>query len=317
MSGVNLLLETAADYERTHQVVLYTLFERSDLPALLAGVRRNEPTEWEPERQLFDLGLCGDSSRVLIELKMWSSFTDQQLRRQVAFLKEHGHRAGYILFGTSWFEYDETMVGEQTEGLGTRLGYDEVIYALNRLLVAPGQPADVYELTLAYRNVLDSQYKKLKDAVHSSSRDKNFYYSLFWRLKQKLRGFHTAIYTVSNPGGPVYILSNQSWEYLYLNGVAVELYYEVVNNRLCLKFHPETDDNETRRHIRDGVRCAAHVVLDEQVDLTDSGRLGAYMTACKVEHDFSVVEDIDESAAVFATVGESLPLITERLRSTG
>ncbi len=70
MSGVDLLLGTAIDYERTHQVALYALFENSDLPDLLAAVRRTRPTEWEPEGQLFDLGLSGDTSRVLLEIKM-------------------------------------------------------------------------------------------------------------------------------------------------------------------------------------------------------------------------------------------------------
>ena len=68
MSGVDLLLRTALDYERTHQVVLYTLFENSDLPELLISTRRTKTTEWEPEGQLFDLGLSSENSRVLIEI---------------------------------------------------------------------------------------------------------------------------------------------------------------------------------------------------------------------------------------------------------
>jgi len=317
VSGVDLLLGTAVDYERTHQVALYALFEKSDLPDLLAGVRRTRPTEWEPEGQLFDLGLSSDTSRVLLEIKMWSSLTDQQLGRQVGFLKTHGHRGGYVLLGTAWFEFDDAMLGERTEGLGARLGYEQVIDALNRLLVAPGQLPDVYELALAYRNALDSQFTKLKNAAHSGQKDRLFYYSLFWLLKQKLKEFKTAIYTVNNPGGPVYILNNQSWESLDLDGVATELYYEVVNDRLCIKFHAGSEDAPTRLRIRDAVRRAAHAVLDGQFKLIDSGRLGAYMTACQVEHDFSLLADMDKSVAVFGGVGRSLALIADRLRSAG
>lgn len=314
MSGVDLLLGTAVDYERTHQVVLYALFEKSDLPDLLAGVRRTQPTEWEPEGQLFDLGLSSDASRVLLEIKMWSSLTDSQLGRQVEFLKTHGHRGGYVLLGTSWFEFDEAMLAQRTDGLGVRLGYEKIIDALNRLLIAPGQPPDVYELALAYRNALNSQFMKLKDACHSDSKDRLFYYSLFWLLKEKLKEFKTAIYSVNNPGGPVYILNNQSWESLYLDGVVTELYYEVVNDRLCIKFHAESEDGPTRRRIRDAVRRAAHAVLDDQFRLIDSGRLGSYMTACQVEHDFSLLAHMEKSVEVFAGVGRSLALIADKLR---
>jgi len=317
MSGVDLLLDTAVNYERTHQVILYTLFERSDLSNLLLGVRRTRQTEWEPEGQLFDLGLPSGTSRVLLEIKMWSALTPGQLGRQVEFLKTHGYCGGYVLFGTSWFEFDESKLRESTDGLGVRLGYEEIIDAINRLLVAPGQPLDVYELALAYRNTLDSQFRKLRDAVHSGSRDRLFYYSLFWLLKQKLKEFKTAIYTVNNPGGLVYILNNQSWESLDLDGVATELYYEVVNDRLCIKFHAESKVGPTRRRIRETIRCAAHAVLDQQFKLIDTGRLGAYMTACQVKHDFSLLADLDKSVAVFAGVGRALPLIADRLRSTG
>lgn len=318
VSGVSLLLQTAIDYERTHQVALYSLFENSDLPELLAAVQRTRRTEWEPERQLFDLGLSDGTSRVLLEIKMWSSLTDQQLGRQVAFLKARGHRGGYILLGTSWFEFDDAMLGERTEGLGTRLGYEQLIDALNRLLIRPGQPPDVYELALAYRNALESQFTTLKNAAHSGrEKDRLFYYSLFWLLKQELQEFKTAIYTVNNPGGPVYILNNQSWESLDLNGVTVHLYYEVVNDRLCIKFHATTEDVANRLHIRDAVRRAAHAVLDGQLKLVDTGRLGASMTACQVEHDFSLLADIDKAVAMFAAVGRSLRVIADRLRSAG
>jgi hypothetical protein len=248
---------------------------------------------------------------------MWSSLTDQQLGRQVGFLKTHGHRGGYVLLGTSWFEFDDAMLGERTEGLGARFGYEQVIDALNRLLVAPGQPPDVYELALAYRNALDSQFTKLKNAAHSDRKDRLFYYSLFWLLKQQLKEFKTAIYTVNNPGGPVYILNNRSWESLDLDGVATELYYEVVNDRLCIKFHAGSEDAPTRLRIRDAVRRAAHAVLDGQFKLIDSGRLGAYMTACQVEHDFSLLSGMEKSVAVFGGVGRSLALIADRLRSAG
>lgn len=140
MSGIDLLLRGAIDYERTHQVALYVLFENSNLPELLAAIRRTQPTEWEPAGQLFDLGLSDDTSRVFLEIKAGSPLKDQQLGRQIAFLKTHGHRGVYVLLGTSWFEFDDAMISKQTEGFGAKLGYEQLIDALNRLLVATGQP---------------------------------------------------------------------------------------------------------------------------------------------------------------------------------
>lgn len=319
MSGIDLLLRGAIDYERTHQVALYVLFENSNLPELLAAIRRTQPTEWEPAGQLFDLGLSDDTSRVFLEIKAGSVLRDQQLGRQVAFLKTHGHRGIYVLLGTSWFEFDDAMISKQTEGLGAKLGYEQLIDALNRLLVAPGQPPDVCELALAYRNALELQFATLKNAAHSGrAKDKLFYYSLFWLLKQKLQGFETAIHTANNRGGSVYILNNkQSWEPLNLHGIETELYYEVVDDHLCIKFHTASQDATSLRHIRDAVRHAAHAILDGQFKLIDAGHLGTYMTACQVDHDFSRLADLDKSVEVFAGVGRSFGLIADQLRSAG
>lgn len=317
MSGIDLLLETAVDYERTHQVVLYTLFEKSDLPKILTGIDRIRQTEWEPERQLFDLGLSNDKSRFLLEIKMWSPLTEQQLNRQVKFLQGHyGHRAGYVLLGTSWFEFDDQRIDKETKKLGKKYGYEQLIEALNNLLTRTGQQPDVYELALAYRNTLDKQFNELKNAVNSSKKDKLFYYSLFWHLKQQLNGFETEIYTTNNPGGPVYMLSlpSQSCESLDVYGIKTELYCEVVKDHLCIKFHADSKDAQIRRDIRDAVRRAVHAVLDNKFKLIDTGRLGKYMTACTVDHDFSDVANMAKSVKVFAEVKRSLPDIAKILK---
>ena len=247
---------------------------------------------------------------------MWSSLTDSQLQRQLAFLKANDHHAGYVLLGTSWFEFDESMLRDRTEGRGRRLGYDELLMALNHLLVASGQPPDVYELALAYRNSLASQFTTLKGAAHSGrGKDKLFYYSVFWLLKERLPELSTAIYTVNNPGGPVYIFNNQLRHSLQVHGVSTQLYYEVVNDRLCIKFYAEIEDSSTKLQIRDSIRRAVRAILDGQYKVIDSGHLGAYMTACQIEHDFSRVTDLETSASVFLGVDRALPAVADQLSS--
>jgi hypothetical protein len=104
VSGVTVLLNSALDYERTHQVALYTLFRKSCLPETLLGISSPMEVGWEPENQLFDLSVSSDSDRVLIEIKMWSSLSADQFRRQTEHLSKNGSRAAYILLGTSWME---------------------------------------------------------------------------------------------------------------------------------------------------------------------------------------------------------------------
>jgi hypothetical protein len=123
--------------------------------------------------------------------------------------------------------------------------------------------------------------------------------------------------TVAAPRQRSIHLKNPSWENLDLKGVATELYYEVVNDRLCIKFDAVSEDATTRRHIRDAVRRAAHAILDGKFKRIDAGHLSTYMTGCQVEHDFSLLTDMDTSVTVFAGVGRYLALIADRLRSAG
>ncbi len=69
MSGIDLLLRTAIDYERTHQIVLFTLLSKSKMSKVFLNV--DSPNiHWEPEQQLSDLVVQKDSTTTHIELKM-------------------------------------------------------------------------------------------------------------------------------------------------------------------------------------------------------------------------------------------------------
>jgi hypothetical protein len=313
MSGSNLLLNTAIDYERTHQIALYTLLTKSQFPKIWLGILSECQVLWEPERQLFDIMASDSNKQVYIELKMWSSLGDDQFKRQVDFLAKNHSNAVYVLLGTSWFEYTPDKISELSKGFANKHGYEELLKALNSLLVQPDQSPDVYELTLAYRNSLQAQFNNLTDAaLNSSERNRLFYYSLFWMLKQRLPTLETAIYTVNNPGGPVYILNNSAWLDVSIKGAAVQLYSEVVNDRLCIKFFTEAD-NDKKLEIRGRLREAVHSVLDKHYTVLDSGRLGAYMTACQIDWDFSDTSKLDDSARVFSDIHNRLVRIADQL----
>lgn len=307
MSGIDLLLRTAIDYERTHQIALFTLLSKSNMSEVLLNVA-NHPKEiyWEPDGQLFDLAVEHDNTTTYVEIKMWSSLTDSQFKRQVAFLKEKKTRGVYLLLGTSWFERTEKSISDMSDGLASRIGYDELILSLNKLMVTTGQPPEVYELALAYRNAVQEQYDRIHAAYRSKKDKKLFFYAIYHEIQTRLKGMETSIYTVANPGGPVYILnSSDYWLDLSYEGVAGQLYYEIVNGRLCIKFCIEAP-NETKYKLRDKLREVIRKVYGADYKIVDSGRLGAYMTACQIEHDFTDIENFEESARIFSDVGSRL-----------
>jgi hypothetical protein len=305
MSGIDLLLRTAIDYERTHHIVLYTLLTKSKMSEMLLNVATPKEIHWEPEGQLFDLAV-EQGKTTYIELKMWSSLTDSQLKRQVTFLKEKKSRGVYILLGTSWFEHTGKSISDASEGTASRIGYDEMISSLNQLMVATGQPPEVYELALAYRNAVQEQYNRIHAAYTSKQDEKLYYYAIYHEIQSRLKDMETSIYTVNNPGGPVYILNNSDyWLDFKYDGAEGQLYYEIVNGRLCIKFYVEAP-NETKYKLRDSLREAIHKVYGTDYKIVDSGRLGAYMTACQVEYDFTDIKNFEESARIFSDIGLKL-----------
>lgn len=314
MSGIDLLFASAIGYERTHQLALFTLLKNSNLPEILCSRPNPMEVEWEPEGQLFDLALTHSSGKFPIEIKMWASLTDSQLERQSLFLTANNLSAVYVLLGTSWFERDDEDLREKTKGHAVRVGYVELLNALDGLLTTRGQAPDVYELALCYRNALHRQYEELIKAAEGKGREsKIYFYSLYWRIKQRV-SVRFSIYTVNNPGGEVYILNDlEGWHQGNFRGIEFQLYFELVNGRLCIKVQPETDDPSIRDDVRNRARQVIHQHLDARYTLYDKGRLGAYMTACEIDHEFKDLALLDRSAAILTDVHHTLPKIADAM----
>jgi len=315
MSGIDLLFRTAIDYERTHQLALFTLLSKSSLPSYLVGVNAPQEILWEPERQLFDLGVVNNGHTTYLELKMWSGLSDSQRKRQIDYLTSKQCTGYYVLLGTSWFEHSSTNIERYSGGVVKKIGYEELINALNQLLVTTGQSPEVYELALAYRNAVQEQHDSLKNAFTKGEGGKPFFYSLYWEIQKRLTGIETAIYTVNNPGGPVYILNcSNCWLPFSMGDISGELYYEVVNGRLCIKFYSEASTDD-KYMIRKRIRSATRKVLGNKYKIVDSGRLGAYMTACQVDYDFNDISKLDDSAKVFQDVSNEFNSIIQEITS--
>lgn len=311
MSGLDLLLKTSIDYERTHQMVLYTLLGKTSFPKHAFGISKIRDILWEPKKQLFDLAILSDPDDLYLEIKMWSVLSDDQISRQNTFLSKEQKKGVYVLFGTSWFEHTSALLEEKSNGRCTRIGYEELIDGLNKLIIEPRQSSDVVELARAYRDSIQEQFDFLLNGLRQAKKDKIFYYSLYWSIQKKLGSLDTAIYTVNNPGGQVYILNNRKWYPVTINQTSVDLYYELVNDRLCIKFFAKAEDNDVRQKIRDVVRNKTHKVLDQKYHIIDSGRIGAYMTACQIDYDFSNINKIDESASLYKDIHDAMNEIAQ------
>ena len=187
------------------------------------------------------------------------------------------------MLGLSSFESNSRHIEQASGGLREKASYNELLVALNSLLVSPDQATDVSELILHVPNALQLQFQKLtRAALDESERNQQFYYSLYGMLQQRMPSIETRIYTVVNRGGPVYILNNSAMFELQLDSVPVQIYYEIVNGIICIKFHAQSDDIDKRREIRTLIRQASHSVLEPKYTLIDSGRTGAYMIGIRI-----------------------------------
>jgi hypothetical protein len=300
MSGLNLLFETSIDYERTHQIALFTLLQKSDLSKHLLDIdRKINKINWEPNRQLFDLGIETDLYKYLIEIKMWASLYKSQFEKQREALNKEGSYGVYLFLGTTWFEYDSECFKRDFGYKCVRIGYVELIKGLNDVLISHGNPTEIYELALAYRNAIRNQFERILNAYTGPVKDRVFYYSLYYKMKELLKDIPCSIYGANNPGGQVSILNNNHWHEVGIEGINVQLFYELVNGELCFKIRPDTDDYVMKDHIRNVVRPALQKAAGSDLILIKTGRTGEYMTIFKIKHDFTNLNLFNESIKIY------------------
>jgi hypothetical protein len=322
MSGFSLLFENSVDYERTHQLVLYILLKYTDLARHLLTETDSLIAEeeikdviWEPERKLFDLCVVTSRIKHYFEFKVWSQLSNSQLERQTEFLDGTKTKGYYILLGTSWFEYSNDKIKKQTDKKSSKIGYEKLIHALSAVLANPNTSFDACELALFYRNVLSSHYYKFTDGYLQENHDKIFYYSLYWQIQNRISKLSTSIFTVNNPGGPVYILNNDNYRNITVHSTEVKLYYEMVDGKFRIKFYAETENKDIKYMIQNNLRLAVHSVLDSKYKIIDIGKIGQYMTACEINDNYANQEAIKKAADTFIKLEASMDNIAQELRN--
>jgi hypothetical protein len=304
VSGLNLLFETSIDYERTHQIALFSILKNSNLVNYLLGIETdNVRITWEPIKRLFDLGVETDSEKCFIEIKMWSSLYEDQWKRQNEYLNKFNNKCLYVLLGTSWFEYDNNTFSETFGTKCTKIGYKELIEALNSVLLFPGNKTDITELALAYRDAINKQYDYVINAYKYPKMNRVYFYSLYHKLKGYLTEIPFSIYGTNNAGGQVSILNNGNWHKVLINNIETSIFSELVNGELCFKFKAFVESYDFKNHenkyrIRVILRDLLSKMAEDKFNLYNTGRLGEYMTICKVKHDFTNLDNLEKSVEI-------------------
>jgi len=312
MSGIDLLLKGAAEYERTHQLVLLSLLKDTDLALHLFKIPRPQRVQWEVERGLFDLACDSD---LFIELKVWSSLGDDQIRRQSEFLHKKSAAVAYIMLGTSWFEHSEADLKEAVSQRALKIGPTELVSSLNQILIAKNQNPDVVDLVRAYRDSIQNSIDRSLTACENLATGKQYFYSLYHRHRQFLNeaGIGTSIYTVNNPGGEHYVLNIKPWAVKTVQEGQLEVFAELYHAELCIKFRLQNPSSAAKISVRDRIRNSARQVLGNSIQLIDAGKVGKFMTAAKVKHDFKDLAALETSSSLINQIALSLPKIVSLL----
>ena len=303
-----ILFENSFDIEVIHQSVLITLFRNSDLANGLFKAELAIECQWEPKGGLFDLAIIDNDTEYYIELKMWSSLGTGQLERQKAFINDNGGNLIYILLGLSHFEHDNGTLP------GSRIGYSQLDAALQRVIEAGNHSDPVKDLAAVYKESLRVQFENLIDGHNRLAPEygPRYYYPLFANIRARLRDTSASIFSVNNAGQTVSILQCDEYLHLVVCDEPCQVYYEVCNDKLNFKFHSETTV-EKKKLIREKLRAAIHDILDGEIAIIDSGRIGTYMSISHFAHDFSSVNNLEQSAKLFALALTALRNIESRL----
>ena len=150
------------DDENIHYALLQLLAERSPNFAQtllsLTYLPHNVSVILKPEQGLFDLKFIVDNVPFYCEVKVWAILSENQLVRQVDFLKEQDARGVYVLFTKAAAAWSSSDISEQSQGRCRTVGIEELVDALKSI---SNVSSEVAEVAAAYHRALtslDSRY---------------------------------------------------------------------------------------------------------------------------------------------------------------
>lgn len=254
-------LDNSIDFERTHQLVLKSLLADPDFATCLIDAPVNKDTKiyLEPHGGLFDLGLFTKEGvcLCLIELKMWSSLSKNQLDRQQEFLKKHSLKGLHILLGTTDLQYYRDMnydeIADFTGNVSQKLGYKELIQVLNSFESANAGERTTVKMAREYRLALTKQASYLDSAwLNPHAHEHHRFYSTYSKIQTYLTEENFSIYTVNNRSGAVYIINDGgSWFGFSYKNQKFEIYQEILNNQHMIRIYSNNVPNDIRNEVKE------------------------------------------------------------------
>jgi hypothetical protein len=142
------------DFELIHQLVLKGLFE--DAPSFLSNFLpyTGAPRRCmrEAEKQLYDLVVDPGPRATYLEIKTWTRLRPHQVQRQLEALGPE-QKVHYLLLGKEATEWSHAAIGAETNGMSSKITYNEIITSLDELTGLP--------VANAYRAALGEQRERI------------------------------------------------------------------------------------------------------------------------------------------------------------
>ena len=162
MNTLDLFLKNAGGehVEAVHQRILWWLFHSKTIVQEVFGENISDPeVSMETLNKTYDLQIdSNDKELLLIELKMWSTLTDKQIKKQVD--NRGNGKLVYILFGYSYLEWKDfleksghTVIGanDLSEGLMKLSGKTNSIFTeLNNEKIGECTSGELKEFLITY-----------------------------------------------------------------------------------------------------------------------------------------------------------------------
>jgi hypothetical protein len=279
---LDLLLENAGDYERTHQIMLYVLFKNGRLAEHL-GLPATKSVGWEDENRLFDLTLKdGDSGVTGVEVKTWATVSEDQADRQRAWATTARRKLAYVLMGFSEFEGVPGDAARNEHHFGTLAVRDAMMAAAKDSRCE----ARVRGLAEAYGRWLDRHVAAREKALEKpQDRWGRLEYAVAYEKLRGLISWPGRIYYVANPAGGVNILHFDEDEHdlgvQRLEGT--KIFWELLNGWPYFKIGP-VPKGEDAREVRATLRELLEVAAKRHgLRVVITGRTGQHMSRAYVD----------------------------------
>ena len=182
------------------------------------------------------------------------------------------------------------------------------------------EPSEIREIASAYSIMLRTQQESfLHEPIHNGPRDYIHYYLVFDRYRQELGDTKTRIYSVAYPGKSCVILNHASSlerKIKLSSGEDVNIFFEVSDDQLVLKYYFESNDTEARERLTNAIRVAARSILPEP-NLLDVNRhrrkaKSNYYTSFKFNHDFGNIDNLEKSLLLLREMNSQIVQIQDK-----